>query len=324
MFSNIQELVKEIEEGKSTEDIVEERLAYLNSEEYQRNMNRSKSSDFIQGFIAEDEKMGFGLVDSTCYWMDEKQIFKDVIDSLIRRNLSEVKKYNALNTKALMSGVQHYFLRAQPDKDSLEVYKQMVQEGKSKGEIREEFGERFKNYLLSKKDESEKKELLSEISNREDTGNIVPIPISAIKGLRIGECTEMALMSQNLMSFLGYNIFMIEGKTINSIGEQEAHHFNFIEKNGNYTVFDTATDFLAPAPDIKTPEELLIFDEMNLQNKQQNRVYFSNRKAKMYSNPEARIGLLAARGENFRNSAMSDLQGIRLSKRITEKTNERD
>ena len=38
MFLNIQELVQEIESGKSTEEIVEERLAYLNSKEYQKNI----------------------------------------------------------------------------------------------------------------------------------------------------------------------------------------------------------------------------------------------------------------------------------------------
>ena len=65
MFLNIQELVQEIESGKSTEEIVEERLAYLNSKEYQKNMQRSEQADFIQGFISDDEKIGFGLVDTT-------------------------------------------------------------------------------------------------------------------------------------------------------------------------------------------------------------------------------------------------------------------
>ena len=41
MFLNIQELVQEIESGKSTEEIVEERLAYLNSKEYQKNMEKN-------------------------------------------------------------------------------------------------------------------------------------------------------------------------------------------------------------------------------------------------------------------------------------------
>lgn len=324
MFLSIQELVQEIENGKSTEDIVEERLAYLNSEEYQKNMQRSIEADFIQGFISDDEKVGFGLVDSTCYWMDEKQIFKDVIDSFIRKCAPEIKKTNSINVNALMSGVQHYFFRAQPNEDSLAVYQQMRQEGQSKNDIREDFGERLKKYLLSQKDESEKEELLSKIEERENIGSIVPIPISAIKGLGIGECTEMALMSQNLLSFLGYNTFMIEGKTFNSDGQIEGHHFNFIEKSGKYIVFDSALHFCAVAPEIKTPEELLIFDEINLQNKQGNRTYFSNRKGKIYSDPASRISLLAVKGENFRNSVMSDLQEIKLSKKITEKQSERD
>ena len=56
-----------------------------------------------------------------------------------------------------MNGIQYYFLRAQPDKNGLEVYKQLSLEGKTRSDIREEFGERFKNYLLSRKGDIEKK-----------------------------------------------------------------------------------------------------------------------------------------------------------------------
>lgn len=322
MFLNLQELVKEIEDGKSTDDIVEEKLSYLNSEDYKSKMHRSDRADFIQGYIGNDEKISGTLGDGTYYWMDEKQIFKDVIENIIRKNLSVIKQHNVLPTQNLMQGIRHYFLRAQPNEDSLVVYQQMIREGKSKTSIREEFGERLLKYLLEKKNTDNKEKLYSQIEEREDYGNIVPIPISSIKGLNIGECTEMALLSQNLLSFFGYNTFMVEGKTYNSKNEKEYHHFNFIEKDGNYFAFDSAMSFFGLAPEIKTPEELLIFDEMTLTTKQKSITYFSSRKSKLYSDSESKIEILAKRGSNFRNTAMADLKGILLSKKVIEKPRE--
>lgn len=316
MFLNLQELIKEIEDGKSTDDIVEERLTYLNSKEYKSKMNRSDKDDFIQGYISDDEKKSGTFGDCTYYWMDEKQIFKDVIDSIIRKNLPTIKQYNALSTPNLMQVVRNYFLGAQPNKESLLVYQQMINEGKSKANIREEFGERLTKHLLDKRDAESKKELYAQIEERENYGHIVPIPISSIKGLKIGECTEMALLSQNLLSFLGYNTFMVEGKTFNSKNKTEFHNFNFIEKDGRYYVFDSALSFFAVAPEIKTPEELLIFDKITLNNSQKSITYFSSRKSKVYSNPEKKLGILAERGSDFRNTAMSDLKGILLSKKV--------
>ena len=102
MFLDLQGLIQEIENEKSTENIVAERLEYLNSEEYQKNMQRNSDSskkNFIQGFISDDEKIVFGLIDTTCYWMDEKEIFKILIDSYIRNHVSEIKQINALQMR---------------------------------------------------------------------------------------------------------------------------------------------------------------------------------------------------------------------------------
>lgn len=324
MFFNIQELVQEIEDGKSTDDIVEERLNYLNSEEYKSKMNRSDKADFIQGYISDDEKISGTLGDGTYYWMDEKQIYKDIIDELIRKNLNAIKQYNSLPTQNLMQGVRKYFFGAKPNEDSLLVYQQMQKEGKSKDEIRTEFGERIIKYLLETKDDNDKEELSNQIEEREDYGNIVPIPISLIKGLKIGECTEMAMLSQNILSFLAYNTYMIEGKTYNANNEIENHNFNFIEKDGRYIAFDSAMFFSGVAPEIKTPEDLLIFDEMTLNNNQKSITYFSSRKSRVYSAPESRINILAERGANFRNTALTDLKGIILSKKVIENQRESD
>ena len=316
MFLNFEELIKEIENGKSTDDIVEERLVYLNSEEYKSKMNRSDRDDFIQGFIGEDEKKTGTYGDGTYYWMDEKQVFKDVIENVIRKNLSTIKQHNSLPVQNLMQGVIYYFFRAQPNKESLLVYQQMEGEGKSKADIRHEFGERLTKHLLDKQDAESKDELNAQIEEREEYGHMVPIPISYIKGLKIGECTEMALLSQNILSFFGYNAFMVEGKTYNSENQTEPHNFNFIEKDGKYYAFDSAMSFFGVAPEIKTQEDLLMFDQMTLNNNQKSITYFSSRKSKLYSDPESKLKLLAERGSNFRNTAMSDLKGILLSKKV--------
>lgn len=324
MFLNIQELVQEIEDGKSTDDIVEERLSYLNSEDYKSKMHRSDRADFIQGYISDDEKMSGTFGDGTYYWMDEKQIFKDVIEAIVRKNLSTIKQHNGMPLQNLMQGIRHYFLRAQPNEESFVVYQQMIREGKSKANIREEFGERLIKHLLEKKDNDNREKLNSQIEERENYGNIVPIPISSIKGLNIGECTEMALLSQNLLSFFGYNTFMVEGKTYNSENKKEFHNFNFIEKDGKYFAFDSAMCFFGLAPEIKTPEELLLFDEMTLNNNQKSITYFSSRKSKIYNEPEKKLGILAERGANFRNTAMMDIKGILLSKKVIENQRESD
>ena len=226
----------------------------------------------------------------------------------------------------LINGIRHYFSSAQPNKDSLIVFQQMLKEGKSHTYIREDFGERLKQYYREQKNITERQDLVNQIYENENLGGIIPIPISAIKGLNIGECTEYALMSQNVLSFLGYNTFMIQGKTFNSKGQKEGHHFNCIEKNGRYMIFDSTLFVCALAPKIKTPEELLIFDEMHLHNTlrygQENVTYFSDIRGNKYNTSESQIRLLASKGENFRVSAMSDLKEIQLSKRIIEKSKE--
>ena len=132
----------------------------------------------------------------------------------------------------------------------------------------------------------------------------------------------MALLSQNLLSFFGFNTFMIEGKTYNSENQTEFHNFNFIEKDGKYYAFDSAMSFYGVAPEIKTQEDLLIFDQMTLKNNQKSITYFSSRKSKLYSDPKSKLSILAERGSNFRNTAMSDLKGIFLSKKVINRESE--
>ena len=322
MFNNLNELIQEIENGKETRTIVSERLTYLKSMEYQKKLykgdNRS-SCEFIQGFISDDTKFGFGWIDSTCYWVDEESIYSEIIDNLIKKNIPAIKKINALPMGYLINGIRHYFSESKPDPDCLEIYNQMRSEGMDADSIREDFGERYKKHLIEKKQNEEQQELKSEIEKNEDKGAIVPIPISAIKGLNIGQCTEMSLLSQNVLSFLGYNTFLIKGEANDSKGNREAHNFNAMEKDGKYVIFDSAMLFCGLAPQIRTPEDLLIFDTMTLQNKEKSITYFSNRRSISYENPQDKMKILSEKGEQYRNDVISDLKAIRLSKKLMEK-----
>lgn len=319
MFTNLQELIQEIESGKDTQTIVKERLGFLKSDDYQSEMykgNNTTSCEFIQGFISDDTTYGFGMMNTTQYWMDEEKIYEEIIDSLIRNYLSNIKTSNGLPMQNLINGIRHYFQKAKPNKQSLEVLEQMQREGLSHDAIREDFGDRYNQHCLKRKEGLDYQELCNQIDESEEKGNFVPIPISAIKGLNIGECTEMALLSQNILSFLGYNSFMISGASMNYSGIQEGHNFNVVEKDGKYIIFDSALAFFAIAPEIKTPEDLLIFDEMTLKNQQKEVTYFSNRKSKYYIDPQAKMQILSRKGIDYRASAMSALRAIGISKKL--------
>lgn len=319
MFNNLQELIQEIESGKDTQTIVKERLKFLKSADYQSKMykgNNTTSCEFIQGYISDDTVYGFGMFNTTNYWMDEEKIYEDIIDNLIRKCLSNIKTSNSLPMQNLIYGIRYYFQNAKPNEEGLEVLKQMQREGFSHDAIREDFGERYNQYCLKRKSGIDYQDLSNQIKKSEDNGAFVPIPISAIKGLNIGECTEMALLSQNVLSFLGYNSFMIQGESINSSAEQEGHNFNAVEKDGKYIIFDSALAFCAIAPEIKTPEDLLIFDKMILKNKQKEVTYFSNRKSGRYIDPQKKMQILSQKGDKYRGSAISALKTIMISKQL--------
>lgn len=321
MFNNLQELIQEIESGKDTKTIVKDRLEFLKSDEYQSKMykgNNSSTCEFIQGYISDDTIYGFGSMNDTTYWMDEEKIYEVIIDNLIRKYLSNIKNSNVLQMQNLIRGVRNYFQQATPNIESLEILNQMHHEGLSHDRIREDFGQRYNQHLLSKKTGEAYRRLSTQIDEGENFGHFVPIPISAIKGLNIGECTEMAMLSQNVLSFLGYNSFMIKGESFNYKGEKEGHNFNAIEKNGKFVVFDSALEFCAWAPKIKTPEDLLTFDNMVLENNQQKVTYFSSRRSEKYIEPKDKMKILAQKGDKYRNSVMSNLKDIMISKQLIE------
>ena len=88
-----------------------------------------------------------------------------------------------------------------------------------------------------------------------------PINIKDIKGLGIGMCLEYSMLFQNLLSFLGYNTYMISGRFKKDDKEISGYHtWNVIESAGNFFIMDSINRILGPKIEgIQTSEELIKF-----------------------------------------------------------------
>lgn len=61
--------------------------------------------------------------------------------------------------------------------------------------------------------------------------------VSDLKGKNAAMCVERAMLSQNLMNFLGFKSFY-KSSGIMSDGKPDIHAYNLVEYNGKYYVFD--------------------------------------------------------------------------------------
>ena len=259
MFYDLKGLINEIENGKSTNEIVRERLEYLSSKDYQKEMIKKDSCGFLrQGFITDEDIFKItNFIGDTTYYIDEKDIFSGLVDGLRRKNIENIKRTYSLNLAFLMKGIDNYFFKNKPDIESYELVKKMKEKGWDNDRIRVGFGDILKRQRYSMLDDEMKEKMKEELE-------FVPIPISVIKGLGIGKCVELSLLSQNILSFLGYNTFMLQGTTILDDSKPTAHQYNFIEKDGKYCIFDAALESVGIISKIKTPEDFLDFGEITL------------------------------------------------------------
>ena len=384
MFNSILELIKEIDSGKDTKEIVGERLEYLKSDEYQSQMYKGNNSDhveFLQGYIGEKEVIGFGAMNSTSYWMDEENLYAEIIDGVSNflkdeSKREKIEKSGQLPMTLFLNAVKKYFFNTKPSAESVQAYEAVASKmdqnalrksietsimnnptltnGKSEeyiqkmvnqayrnavdNEVRENFGEAYNEQILNSKTGKEGQELKDKYEDLESKGNFVPVPISAIKGLGIAQCTEMAMLSQNLLSFFGYDAFMVQGKADNETGRAVDHNFNAIKKGDNFVIFDSALQFFGIAKDaknadkeaiIETPEDLLTFGEMTVMRPKANKddpdhwiKYVSNRSKERYSNPMDKMKILSKKGEQYKDSVSSDMERIKMSQKIMSREGE--
>ncbi len=290
MFKNIEELQNEILEGKTNEQIIQERIAYLNSEEYKKDrlpmIERKKSTQklFYDGFIDSEQftSWGAGHVCDVEYQMDEQEIFNQLIDWV--RNHMDIK---GISVSYLISTVRNYFENKENAKypELIEYIKKMkpndqhyarhalptmillYENSKDYKGTLEDFAHGYMVWDIiqmrcNELDNPHDIECYDKFMETagwdkiEEEGLI--LPISAIKGANIAECTEYSLLTQNCLAFLGYDSYLLGGRL--SVGEySEEHNFNVIKRpsEGTYMIVDTAQFVVLPdIPDITSVDDL--------------------------------------------------------------------
>lgn len=271
MFKDLEELKEEIRQGKSNEQIINERLQYLNSQEYRESRKKSVRKDgtmqiaFYDGFIPDDEVVGItgGRISDFAYFCDEKNIYNSLID-LIRENMDK----NGYNFAFLCETVRGYFnKKVDSDYNDVLEYLEQFQTEKRPYFIREtlpyiiydytnshfegsliDFAKGFMchEYHSIRNSEPNGEELTERYlqslnENIEEVQELCVLPISSIKGLNFAACTEYSMLTQNCLAFLGYETYLMGG-TITKGEKTEGHNFNVIKvKNREtYSIVDEA------------------------------------------------------------------------------------
>lgn len=293
MFNNVMELIELIEKGISNEKIINERLKYLNSEEYRSKRKATKTITnewgdetkavlFHDGFIPKDMPIGLETDDSSnCYTINNINNLYEELLNYIRDNKETIKERKGIAIKYVGEIIKSFFMipRKESDKEAIEIFKQAwintikrkFATGKTDAEINRQaqlqvrnqiggiletwkdavkanlFKGDFKDYMMIYLYNLQERDRLSnEISkwreNHQDGGEQdflkgATLDISEICGYNVAKCTEHAMVTQNVLSFLGYESFMMAGKL--KYNNTEAHNFNVVKKNGKYYIIDT-------------------------------------------------------------------------------------
>ena len=261
MFYNIDELKQEILHGKSNEEIISERLKYLNSKEYKEsrmpNVQKGKMIYFLDGYIDENEEISFPEDFGTpVYKMDEVDIFYQILD-LFRANMivrpsdisNIVKGYLSSDEKSIYSNVAKSIKEIgesgnDPDY-AREILPCLIYEythANYDGSLKD-FYEAFLVYNKFVTGVNINQELIEKycksVEGLEYDNPIVQF--SSIKGTGIAQCTEYAMLTQNCLAFLGYDVYFMGGKLKRE--KTEDHSFNIMKTtDGKYAIVDIANE----------------------------------------------------------------------------------
>lgn len=303
MFKNVEELRDLIKQGKTNEEIIKSQIEYLNSDDYCISKHETiKENDtdmiiFHEGFINKNMDVSFtgNRIVDIVYYHDNTEIY-DAIINLIRDNMD--KKGFSIN--CMMRIIRNYFSinEDSPYKQLYDFYKEKLPNqpyflrenlpyiimnykySNFDGDITE-FG---KAYLYNIAFYNTKDEKYRQESERyrnsidwdklDEIGNI-RLNLSDIKGAGLAACTEYAFLEQNILSFLGYEVYMVGGKIKKENGQEEAHNFNVIKRtNGNFEIIDTAQVTKCILPNINTSEELIGLKDIEAINGYGERIYY--------------------------------------------------
>ena len=272
MFNNVEELRNEILSGKSNEDIIRERIAYLTSKEYRDTRlatvkrHNTDQTLFYDGFINPEEAIAFngGQVSDCLYRADiDTSIYEELID-LVRNNMDKkgfsfklliqkVRKYFQLDECSKYFELSQYLKAINPQdpyfaRETLPYIIQDYANSDYTGSLKD-FGMGYMQHWYKNRgyktdnpniDELDEKYYKSIDWDKSEDGDIV-LPISAIKGSGIAACTEYSILTQNCLSFLGYDTYFLGGEL--AVKEKhEQHNFNVIRRHsdGRYAIVDSA------------------------------------------------------------------------------------
>ena len=303
MFKNVEELRELIKQGKKNEEIIQGQLAYLNSEEYKSTKRKTiKENDtdiiiFHEGYINPDMRIAFlgNRVTDIVYYHNDNEIY-DIVINLIRNNMD--KKGFSIN--CMMRIIRDYFYSNanSPYKDLYDFYKAALPNDPRflrenlpyiltnykfsnwDGDITE-FGKAYLYNIAYNRTGNEKyKEISEKYSKSLDWDKLdeigdIELNLSEIKGAGLAACTEYAFLEQNILSFLGFDTYMVGGKILNQNGREEAHNFNVLRKNdGKFAIVDTAQIVKQVLPEISSPEELINLENIEAINGNGNKITY--------------------------------------------------
>lgn len=266
MFNNIDELRDLIKQGKNNEEIIRERLIYLNSEEYKKNRRdkikkiNSNIIDFYDGFIPCEEQITFSAkVSDIIYSMDLVDIYDELVN-LIRNNMDK----SGISIRDIINIVNDYYKYDEKNAQYKDVIELLKENNHNTQQIRKylreslpevlkckehssfdgslsDFIKAYSHYDSYKDDELAKKYRDSIDWDYLDSHPDIEVKLSDLKGNGTAMCTEMAMTIQNLFSFLGYDSYMIGGVLKNkSNNKSESHNFNVIRTKKGYFIVDAA------------------------------------------------------------------------------------
>ncbi len=284
MFTNIEELRELIRQGKTNEEIIAERISFLESNNRMTVNPVFNGSQviFYNGFIEKNTLISADsddLTDKTLYMADIIELYDELIN-IVRKNMEK----KGLPLKIILQKVWEYFSKSEDSqyKELINFMKQFMPNEKYidreflpfiiqeyinstyEGSITD-FGKAFMYRRFGTPATKERyREEIEKMSSSVDWNKVENEPtickLSILKGSGIAACTEKSIAMQNCLTFLGFESYLVAG-SLNVDGNVEEHNFNVVrDSKGNYVIVDAAQACIIPLKDINSPEELLYLD----------------------------------------------------------------
>lgn len=275
-MSMLENIINEIQGGKTNSQIIEERLSELRNSncetKYRLNTN---IVDFHAGFISEELPIAADdRLNETFYIADCTELYDQLLNILREKGTITLKEITTLvyNFFELDSNSQY--------KELSKIFKEVFQNNRYayrehlprilnyyehsnySGDILD-FGINYIYYNYGT--EEKKNELKTQLEafkssidwntiNSED----VRISLSKLKGTGCAACTERAMALHNCFCFLGTQSYMLGGNVIKPNNKQEGHNFVVIKNSRDeYVLLDASLFTKKKLSNISSKDDLL-------------------------------------------------------------------